>query len=125
MTLDPEGRAILLEQQERKGYVRKRAAELIAERTEPGTSVIACPGNPLGVPCWGYVFQDSRGGYECTACDRRFFIQREGPFGYGGPKGSLAWWERPQALFLVWLALGVYGFIDTVLHFGGHPWSWP
>lgn len=42
----------------------------------------------------GWVFQDARGGYECTECDARFAIYRDVPHGYGGPAGPLSWAER-------------------------------
>lgn len=42
----------------------------------------------------GWIFQDARGGYECTECDKRFAIDRESPHGYGGPGGPLSWAER-------------------------------
>lgn len=42
----------------------------------------------------GWVFQDARGGYECTECDARFNIQREFAHGYGGPLGPLGWFDR-------------------------------
>lgn len=41
----------------------------------------------------GVIFQDARGGFECTKCDARFLIDRQPPLGYGGPGGRLAWWE--------------------------------
>lgn len=42
----------------------------------------------------GRIFQDARGGFECTCCDGRFLIQKESPLGYGGPDGPLSWRER-------------------------------
>lgn len=33
----------------------------------------------------GWVFQDAAGGFECSACDQRFLIQREVIWGYAGP----------------------------------------
>ena len=48
----------------------------------------------------GWVFEDARGGHECSACDQRYLINRDYPLGYGGPGGVLSWFER----FRWWLA---------------------
>lgn len=55
--------------------------------------------DPIPIPCpvcphFGRVFQDARGGFECTECDARFLIGQQSPFGYGGPGGDLTWFER-------------------------------
>jgi hypothetical protein len=42
----------------------------------------------------GLIFEDARGGFECTCCDARFLIARQAPDGYGGPGGPLSWNER-------------------------------
>lgn len=48
----------------------------------------------------GSVFQDGRGGYECTECSQRFLIHLPHPNDhYGGPEhvgGPLRWWDRPM-----------------------------
>lgn len=58
------------------------------------------------IPCpcgFGVVFQDARGGYECTACDNRFHIQRDPPQAYGGPSGPLTWVEQARSVVGLWL----------------------
>lgn len=47
--------------------------------------------------CFGRVFRDARGGYECTECDARFVVGRQPPQGYGGPQGPLSWLEQLRA----------------------------
>jgi hypothetical protein len=42
----------------------------------------------------GWVFQDARGGYECSECDQRFLIDASHPNSYGGPQGPLSWLEK-------------------------------
>ena len=44
--------------------------------------------------CDGRIFQDARGGFECTDCDARYLIVQDPPNGYGGPLGRLGWFER-------------------------------
>lgn len=48
----------------------------------------------------GGVFQDAAGGYECSACDQRFLIQREVVWGYAGPhrQGRLSWGEKLRSI---------------------------
>lgn len=43
--------------------------------------------------CTGRIFQDARGGFECTDCDARYLIAQDSPRGYGGPKGPLGFFE--------------------------------
>lgn len=52
----------------------------------------------------GYVFEDARGGFECTSCAQRFLINRDYPHGYGGPAGVLG----PFAQFRWWLAQWIW-----------------
>lgn len=49
---------------------------------------------PCPVCSFGRIFQDARGGYECTECDARFEVGQQGPWGYGGPGGDLTRFER-------------------------------
>lgn len=56
----------------------------------------------------GWIFQDARGGFECTVCDARFVFYRDPPHGYGGPRGPLSWLELHAIWFdrVGWLAIG-------------------
>jgi hypothetical protein len=63
-------------------------------------------GGPQTIPCpcgYGVVFQDARGGYECTACDTRFHIYRDPPHAYGGPQGPLTLLEQLRSVLGLWL----------------------
>lgn len=66
----------------------------------------------------GWVFQDARGGYECTECDARFAIERQPPNAYAGPLGPLSWRER-NARMLASLAYAMGGAAGASFG-GGH-----
>lgn len=51
----------------------------------------------------GYVFEDARGGFECTACTQRFLINRDYPQGYGGPAGTLSAFEQLRWWLAQWI----------------------
>lgn len=64
---------------------------------------LSCPRcHPESLGGVGVIFQDARGGFECTKCDARFLIARQPPLGYGGPGGRLAWWELHGATLQRW-----------------------
>lgn len=72
------------------GVVRHLPAA--ADRAGQPDQPAPCP--HCGESSGGRIFQDARGGFECTCCDARFHIWQEPPFGYGGPGGPLSWRER-------------------------------
>jgi hypothetical protein len=78
-----------------------------SKRFEEGLSRLREWRKPGTIPCLacgvGVVFQDARGGYECTVCDARFHIYRDPPQAYGGPGGPLTLFEQLRAHVGLWL----------------------
>ena len=82
----------------------------LVTRERKGSLHLECP-----VCHCGTVFCDARGGFECSACDQRFLIHHESPYGYGGPEhvgGPLRWWERPAT---GWQVAGLCAVFALVL----------
>lgn len=75
--------------------------EAPAEKEELPTLPCPCcyPESLGGV---GIVFEDARGGFECTKCDARFLIEKQPAMGYAGPGGPLAWWELHGGMLQRW-----------------------
>lgn len=72
--------------------------------------------------CDGGIFQDARGGFECTDCDARYLVVQDPPNGYGGPQGRLGWFERHwQALDRAGMAL--LGMTGCLLADGNGLWT--
>lgn len=65
---------------------------------------IICPECTSKLSAPGWIFQNARGGFECSCCDARFLFKREHPNGYGGPEGPLGWFERLRLRLSRWLA---------------------
>lgn len=51
----------------------------------------------------GWIFEDARGGLECTSCSARFLIDRDYAHGYGGPEGVLSWFEQLRWWLAQWI----------------------
>lgn len=72
--------------------------------------------------CDGRIFQDARGGFECTDCDARYLVAQDAPNGYGGPSGPLGFLERH------WLAIdragtALLGMTGCFLAMGNGMWT--